>query len=176
MGSEPRRSLAIECQRAAEMDSKGGVWWGIWVCKLANWVGFNLKENDSILYLLVGIQWSPTGSTRRRESGGLAEAETGGLGGGVVVMVPREGSGGDVTAVAAPKSILVMEFMKAAGEKASPRTWAQVSPIDIPLHLNLVTFIQYNAFHFIKIELYRKILVCITNIMAFPSFLFNFMI
>lgn len=107
---------------------------------MANWVAFNLKENDSILCLLVGIQWSPTGSTRRRESGGLAAVLTGGLGGGVVVMVPRAGSGGGVAAAAAAaKRILVREFMKAAAEKASPRTWAQLSPIDIPLHLNLVT-------------------------------------
>lgn len=120
MGSEPCRSLAIDCQRTAEMDSKGGVWWGIWVCNLANWVAFNLKENDSILQLLVRSQLSPTGSTRRRESGGFAAAaESGSLGGGVVVIVSATGSGEGVAEP--PKRRWMREFMKAAAEKASPR-------------------------------------------------------
>lgn len=75
------------------------------------------------------------------ESGGLAAAESGDFGEEIFVIVSTASGGGGVMAEGAPpKRRSVRAFMKTAAEKASLRMWDQLSPIEKPLHLNLVTY------------------------------------
>ena len=142
-GSCLLQTLAMDCQKMVQRHSKGGValWPEIFACSWVNWVAVIWNENGSILQLLAVIQLSPTGSTRLMESESVASW---GRFAGFTNMKQDDlgkstGCWGSWLAMAWPHML-----MKSEAENASPRTWAQLRPSDIPPHLKLVTCPQAN--------------------------------